>query len=100
MDRGGRGIVRRAIGYLQPDSGQRSVSILGVSRFLWREPDPAKRSPGKSGCPNRGQNTGRVQPGGAHLLERSIRPPADRQIGPLEKAGAGVGKKAFQGTKI
>jgi hypothetical protein len=33
MDRGGRGVIRGAIGYLQPDPSQGGVGILAVSRL-------------------------------------------------------------------
>src|SRR4026208_820946 len=96
MDCGGGGIVRGAIGYLQPAPGQGGVGILGVSRRSRRKANPMKSDPWKSGCPNCPQDAGRVQPGSPDLLEWSIRSPSGRQVGALEEAGARVVKQTFQ----
>src|SRR5829696_861215 len=96
LNRRGGGVIRGTVGYLQPDTGHRGIGILGITGLSRRELDSGKSHTRRSGCPDRCQHAACVDPGSAHLLERSIRPPPNRQIGPLEEAGAWVVKQTFQ----
>ena len=72
-----------------PSPGGRGVNVTALAR-----------TPGDRGPPERPQNRGRVEPWRAQLLERRIRPPAHREVGPLEQAEARIVEEALQGPEI